>query len=145
MGRQSPFLPPAVLAAAAAWALFFGLWILVGGLPPYFFQTLVETLVVEPNEITFEKRYQGKGGVELRNLWRKSLFRWKLDGTPFLLSSYPTAESRVMFHRQIQESVQPGTLPDPGRGPLLAAGRRARVLDPGRLCDLHLLSLQRAF
>jgi uncharacterized membrane protein (UPF0182 family) len=48
-------------------------------------------------------RYQGEGGVELRNLWRKFLFGWMLDGTRFLLSSYPTAESRVMFHRQIQE------------------------------------------
>lgn len=50
-------------------------------------------------------RYQGEGGVELRNLWRKFLFGWMFDGTRFLLSSYPTAASRVMFHRQIQERV----------------------------------------
>jgi uncharacterized membrane protein (UPF0182 family) len=51
-------------------------------------------------------RYAGEGGVAMRNLWRKFLFGWMLDGTRFLLSSYPTAESRVMFHRQIQERVR---------------------------------------
>jgi uncharacterized membrane protein (UPF0182 family) len=50
-------------------------------------------------------RYQGTGGVELRSLWRKFLFGWMFDGTRFLLSSYPTAGSRVMFHRQIQDRV----------------------------------------
>jgi uncharacterized membrane protein (UPF0182 family) len=50
-------------------------------------------------------RYPGKGGVQLSTLWRKFLFGWKFDGTRFLLSSYPTRESRVMFHRDVQERV----------------------------------------
>ncbi|MCG6942376.1 MAG: UPF0182 family protein [Thiohalocapsa sp.] len=50
--------------------------------------------------------YAGSGGVEMRNLWRKFVFGWKLDGTRFLLSSYPRAESRIMIHRQIQDRVQ---------------------------------------
>ncbi|MGD8310091.1 MAG: UPF0182 family protein, partial [Chromatiales bacterium] len=50
-------------------------------------------------------RYAGEGGVELGSLWRKFLFGWKFDGTRFLLSSYPGARSRVMFHRQIRERV----------------------------------------
>jgi uncharacterized membrane protein (UPF0182 family) len=53
-------------------------------------------------------RYDGPGGVELSSLWRKFLFGWKFDGTTFFLSSYPTRESRVMFHRTVRERV--GTL-----------------------------------
>jgi uncharacterized protein len=51
-------------------------------------------------------RYDGTGGVQLSNLWRKFLFGWKFDGTRFFLSGYPTAESRLMFHRNIKDRVQ---------------------------------------
>ena len=50
--------------------------------------------------------YAGSGGVEMKNLWRKFVFGWKLDGTQFLLSGYPRAESRIMIHRQIDERVR---------------------------------------
>jgi hypothetical protein len=50
--------------------------------------------------------YPGTGGVPIRNLWRKFLFGWKFDGTRFLLSSYITPESRLLFHRQIKERVK---------------------------------------
>lgn len=50
-------------------------------------------------------RYDGRGGVQLSNLWRKILFGWKFDGTRFLLSGYPTHESRVLFHRQVRKRV----------------------------------------
>lgn len=50
--------------------------------------------------------YPGKGGVVLADLWRKFLFGWKFDGTRFFLSSYPTSESRILFHRQIEERVK---------------------------------------
>ncbi len=50
--------------------------------------------------------YNGTGGVELKNLWRKFLFGWKIDGTRFFLSSYPTPETRIMFHRNIRDRVQ---------------------------------------
>jgi hypothetical protein len=50
--------------------------------------------------------YAGTGGIELRTFWRKFLFGWKLDGTRFLLSTYPTAETRVKFRRQVLERVQ---------------------------------------
>lgn len=50
--------------------------------------------------------YPGAGGVKLTNLWRKFLFGWKFGGTKFFFSSYPTAESRIMFHRQIKERVK---------------------------------------
>ncbi|MEE9254478.1 MAG: UPF0182 family protein, partial [Pseudomonadales bacterium] len=51
-------------------------------------------------------RYSGGGGVEMKGLWRKFLFGWKFDGTPFLLSTYPKADSRVMFHREVRARVQ---------------------------------------
>ena len=50
--------------------------------------------------------YSGSGGVRITNLWRKFLFGWKFDGTRFLLSTYPTSDSRVLFHREIRERVK---------------------------------------
>ncbi len=51
-------------------------------------------------------RYNGKGGVMINSLWRKFLFSWKYDGTQLLFSDYPTDNSRIMFHRQIEERVK---------------------------------------
>lgn len=45
--------------------------------------------------------YAGDGGVMISNFWRKFLYGWKYGGTRFLLSGYPTEESRLMMHRQI--------------------------------------------
>jgi uncharacterized membrane protein (UPF0182 family) len=50
--------------------------------------------------------YPGTGGVLLRGLWRKFLYGWKFDGTRFFLSGYPTSESRVLFHREINERIK---------------------------------------
>ncbi|MFW5837615.1 MAG: UPF0182 family protein, partial [Desulfovibrionaceae bacterium] len=50
--------------------------------------------------------YQGKGGVQLSSFWRKLIYGWMLDGTSFLLSGYPTPDSRVMLHRDIMERVR---------------------------------------
>ena len=51
-------------------------------------------------------RYPGKGGVEISNIWRKFLFGWMFDGTQLFVSNYPTPQSRIMFHRQIQDRVK---------------------------------------
>ena len=51
-------------------------------------------------------RYSGKGGVQISNIWRKFLFGWKFDGTPLFFSSYPTPQSRIMFHRNIMDRVR---------------------------------------
>lgn len=51
-------------------------------------------------------RYQGKGGVPLSNFWRKFVFGSQYGGTRFLLSGYPTHESRIMFHRQIKDRIR---------------------------------------
>lgn len=51
-------------------------------------------------------RYDGPGGVQISSVWRKFLFGWKFGGTKLFLSSYPTAESRIMFHRDIRNRVE---------------------------------------
>lgn len=49
--------------------------------------------------------YPGSGGVQISNIWRKFLFGYKFDGTRLFFSSYPTSESRIMFHRNIRDRV----------------------------------------
>jgi len=51
-------------------------------------------------------KYTGKGGVQLSNFWRKFLYGWMFDGTNFLFSDYPTTESRILFHRQVEDRVK---------------------------------------
>ncbi len=50
--------------------------------------------------------YNGSGGVQISNIWRKFIYGWKFDGTRFFVSNYPNRESRLMFHRRIQERVR---------------------------------------
>ena len=56
----------------------------------------------ESNEYT---RYAGDGGVPFSSFWRKWIYGWMYDGSVLLFSSYPTKDSRIMFHRQIRERV----------------------------------------
>ena len=51
-------------------------------------------------------RYAGDGGVLLSSFWRKFVLGWQFDGTRLLFSSYPNAQSRILFRRQIRERVQ---------------------------------------
>ncbi len=84
--------------------------------PQIYFGQLTQTpVVVNSKEKEFDypsgddnvyNKYQGNGGVRLSNFWRKFLFGWKYDGTNFLFSDYPTNQSRIMFHRQIEERVK---------------------------------------
>ena len=50
--------------------------------------------------------YAGKGGVPLNSYARKLLFAARFGTLKILLSSDLTAESRVMYHRQISERVR---------------------------------------
>jgi uncharacterized membrane protein (UPF0182 family) len=50
-------------------------------------------------------RYSGTGGVQLKNAWRRFVFAWKFGGTQLLFSSYPTRDTRILFHRQVRERV----------------------------------------
>ncbi len=50
--------------------------------------------------------YAGEGGVAMSSLWRKFIFGHMFDGTRLFLSSYPTEESRIMYHRKISDRVK---------------------------------------
>ena len=49
--------------------------------------------------------YQGSGGVSVASLWRRLLFSARFRSMKVLLSDDFTDESRVLFHRRIQERV----------------------------------------
>ena len=49
--------------------------------------------------------YTGKGGVPVTSMWRKFIYGYKFGGIKFFLSGYPTAQSRIMFHRQIRKRI----------------------------------------
>lgn len=51
-------------------------------------------------------QYAGTGGVVVSNFWRKLIYGYSYGGTKFLLSGYPTNESRIMLHRQIIDRVR---------------------------------------
>jgi uncharacterized membrane protein (UPF0182 family) len=81
----------------------------------YYGELTTEPVVVNTKEQEFDHpsgetnvyiRYPGHGGVQISNLWRKFVFGWMFDGTRLLLSTYPTPDSRMMFHRQVRERVQ---------------------------------------
>lgn len=51
-------------------------------------------------------KYPGQGGVKWSSFWRRFIYGWKFDGTRLFMSTYPTGESRIMFHRHIIERVR---------------------------------------
>jgi len=50
--------------------------------------------------------YDGADGVAIGDLARRSLFSWYYGDPNILLSSYVTAESRILLHRNIQDRVR---------------------------------------
>ena len=50
--------------------------------------------------------YQGKGGVQVGSLWRRLLLAIRFGSYRILLSPEISAESRVLFHRQIGDRVR---------------------------------------
>lgn len=70
---------------------------------PVFVNTKEQEFDYPKGEMNAYTRYSGNGGVVMKNLWRKFLFSRKFDGMQLLLSGYPSADSRFMFHRQIKE------------------------------------------
>ena len=84
--------------------------------PQIYYGELTDThVIVNSDEAEFDYpkgdenvyiRYDGKGGVRISNLWRKFVFGKMFDGTRLFLSGYPNSDSRIMFHRQIQERVR---------------------------------------
>lgn len=50
--------------------------------------------------------YKGRGGIPLETIWRKIVLGWKVGGTRFLVSNYPTADSRVMIRRSLERRLR---------------------------------------
>ena len=50
--------------------------------------------------------YGGVGGVPVGSVARRALFAWYFNDPNILISSYVTAESRIMFRRNIKERVE---------------------------------------
>ena len=50
-------------------------------------------------------RYQGSGGIELGNLFKRLAFAWEFGDTNILVSGSVTSESRIVFRRNIQDRV----------------------------------------
>jgi uncharacterized membrane protein (UPF0182 family) len=76
--------------------------------------------------------YAGAGGVRLENLWRKFALGWRFDGTQFFFSAYITPETRVLFHRRVQDRVAtlaPFLELDEDPYVVLAEGRLYWILD----------------
>jgi uncharacterized membrane protein (UPF0182 family) len=49
--------------------------------------------------------YAGSAGVALGGVMRRSLFAWYFGDSNILISSYLTADSRVLYHRNIADRV----------------------------------------
>ncbi|REG48500.1 hypothetical protein B0G80_4728 [Paraburkholderia sp. BL6669N2] len=50
--------------------------------------------------------YNGRDGVTIGSVARRSLFAWQLDDPNILLSGYITDQSRILLHRNIQDRVR---------------------------------------
>jgi hypothetical protein len=115
----------------------------------YYGELTTEPVVVRTLEPEFDHpsgdrnvytRYNGSGGVELRNLWRKFIFGWRLDGTKFLLSNYPREEARIMLHRQVEERLKvlaPFLRFDPDPYVVLDDGRLYWIVDAYTTSDYY--------
>ena len=50
-------------------------------------------------------RYQGDGGVPLSSSFRRLVYAWQMGDINVLISDQLTSESRIQYHRQIQERI----------------------------------------
>ncbi len=84
--------------------------------PEIYYGELTDTHVIvnsEESEFDYPQgeenvyvRYQGTGGVQISNFFRKFIYGYMFDGSRLLFSTYPTSESRIMFKRNISERVK---------------------------------------
>jgi len=71
-----------------------------------FVNTLTEEFDYPRGEDNVFTSYQGEGGVQLSNAFRRLLFAIRFRSTDTFFSPNLTAESRVMLHRRIADRVQ---------------------------------------
>ena len=50
--------------------------------------------------------YTGRGGVHIGTFFRRALYAWQLGSTDILLSSYLTADTRILYRRNIVERAK---------------------------------------
>jgi uncharacterized membrane protein (UPF0182 family) len=71
-----------------------------------FVKTKAQELDYPSGDKNFYTNYTGKGGVPVSSLWRKLLFSARYATLRIALSNDITRESRILYHRQIQERVK---------------------------------------
>jgi len=50
-------------------------------------------------------RYEGEGGVTLNSIFRRAAYAWQLGDLNVLISGEITSDSRILYHRNIQDRV----------------------------------------
>jgi len=80
----------------------------------YFGEKTDEYVIVNTNTQEFDYpmgesniygEWQGEGGVNIGNLLRQAIYAWQLGDFNILISAEMTAESRILYYRNIQERV----------------------------------------
>jgi uncharacterized protein len=71
-----------------------------------FVKTKAQELDYPAGDQNIYTAYTGKGGVAVSSLWRKLLFSARYATLRIALSNDITRESRILYHRQIQERVK---------------------------------------
>ena len=77
------------------------------GSPPYVIaKTAMQEFDYPKGSNNVYSTYEGSAGVALGSPARRSLFAWYFGDPNILISSYLTPESRILFHRNIQDRIE---------------------------------------
>ncbi len=71
-----------------------------------FVKTKAQELDYPAGDRNIYTTYEGKGGVPLKSFWRKLLFSARFTSLRISLSDDMTKDSRILYHRRIQERVK---------------------------------------
>ena len=118
--------------------------------PSIYFGELANDYVIvrtEAQEFDYPKgednvysQYAGRGGIPIGSFWRKLLFAARFRSYQILLSDDITAESRVMFDRQIRQRVAkiaPFLVLDEDPYPVVSDGRIVWIQDAYTVTDRY--------
>jgi uncharacterized membrane protein (UPF0182 family) len=118
--------------------------------PSIYFGELANDYVIvrtEAQEFDYPKgednvysQYAGRGGIPIGSFWRKLLFAARFRSYQILLSDDITAESRVMFDRQIRQRVAkiaPFLVLDEDPYPVVTEGRIVWIQDAYTVTDRY--------
>jgi len=71
----------------------------------YIVNTGVPELHYPDGDDNVYNHYDGEGGMQISNLFRKALFAWELSDINIILSDYIESESRLQIWRSVQERI----------------------------------------